>query len=34
LEISCFEMLCYLLRAEGVFCILDVLYGRLGIDKL
>jgi hypothetical protein len=25
---------CSLLRAEGFFCILDVLYGGLGIGKL
>jgi hypothetical protein len=25
---------CFLLRAEGFFCNLDVLYGGLGIGKL
>jgi hypothetical protein len=32
-KISCFDG-CSLLRAEGFFCNLDVLYGGLGIGKL
>ncbi len=35
IEISCFCSAGYsLLRAEGFFCSLDVLYGGLGIGKL
>jgi hypothetical protein len=29
----CLSARCSLVRAEGIFCSLDVLYGGLGIDK-
>jgi hypothetical protein len=32
--ISCFHAGCYLLRAQGFCCSLDVLYRGLGISKL
>jgi hypothetical protein len=35
LEILCFEVLSVLfLRAEGLYCSLDVLYGGIGIGRL